>query len=207
MSDVLLLNANAMPISIIPLSVIPWQKAMRLLFTDKVKVLKEYDNWVVRSQHFEMKVPSIIIMSEQVKYVKTVEYSRSNIFLRDNFTCQLQITSRCKERGGKDNVADLTLDHVVPRSHGGKTSWTNVCTSCKACNSLKGSDASIVPKVRPKTPSYYDILAKRKTLPIRIKDADWAYYISWPDHLITVLPQPKGPDPISGDDEFILDED
>lgn len=188
--DTLILNASGQPLSHIPLSVIPWYDAMRLVFLDKVRVIKEYDEWVVRSQHLEIKVPSIAIMAEQVKWTKELKYSRANVYLRDNFTCQLQSTSRCKENNGKAKIEDLTIDHVVPRSHGGKTSWINVCTSCKDCNSEKGDDKTILPIKPPKKPTYYEILAKRKTLPIHIKDEDWKFYIDWPDHLVKVLPQP-----------------
>jgi 5-methylcytosine-specific restriction endonuclease McrA len=195
MSDVLLLNANGLPLSLVPLSVVTWQVAMRLVFTDKVKVLKSYDDWVVRSQHLEMPVPSIIIMTEQVKWAKTLKYSRTNVYLRDDFTCQLQTTSRCKDRSGKVPLTDLTLDHVVPKSQGGKTSWTNVTTCCKACNSDKGDDETIVPKKAPFKPTYYQILAKRKTMPISIKDAEWRYYIQWPEDLIKVVPHQEGAAP------------
>lgn len=188
--DTLLLNADGTPLSHVPLSVVTWQVAMRLVFLGKVRVLKDYDHWVVRSQHLEMKVPSIVIMTEQVKWSKHLKYSRSNVYLRDDFTCQLQTTRKCKEAGGKVKLSELTLDHVVPRSNGGKTNWTNVCTSCKDCNSDKGNDGSIVPKKMPKKPTYYEILAKRKTLPIHIRDEEWKFYIDWPEHLIRVMPQP-----------------
>jgi 5-methylcytosine-specific restriction endonuclease McrA len=190
MSDVLLLNADSTPLSQVPLSVVSWQVAMRLMFLDKVRVLKEYDSWVVRSQHLEMKVPSIVIMTEQVKWSKHLKYSRANVYLRDDFTCQLQTTWRCEEQGGKVNLTELTIDHVIPRSKGGKTAWTNVCTSCKTCNSKKGADETIVPKKKPYKPTYYEILAKRKTLPIHIRDEDWRYYVNWPEHLIKVIPRP-----------------
>jgi 5-methylcytosine-specific restriction endonuclease McrA len=188
--DTLLLNADGTPLSQIPLSVVTWQVAMRLLFLGKVRVLKDYDNWTVRSQHLEMKVPSIVIMTEQVKWSKHLKYSRANVYLRDDFTCQLQTTGRCRDAGGKVKLTELTLDHVVPRSKGGKTTWTNVCTSCKTCNSEKGADETIVPKKKPHKPTYFEILAKRKTLPIHIRDEDWRYYIDWPAHLIKVVPQP-----------------
>lgn len=190
MSEVLVLNADGTPLSQIPLSVVSWQTAMRLIFTDKVKILKEYDNWVVRSQTMSMKVPSIVIMSDQVKYRKQLKYSRNNVYIRDNFTCQLQTTSRCKQAHGKVKLSELTIDHIVPRSRGGKTSWLNVCTACKECNSEKGNDATIIPKKPPTKPSYYEILAKRKTLPITIRDEEWKFYIDWPAELIRVLPQP-----------------
>ena len=192
MADTLILNANGQPLSLVPLSVVSWQVAMRLIFTDKVRVLKSYDDWVVRSQHLEMPVPSIVIMTEQVKWTKTLKYSRANIYLRDDFTCQLQSTSRCKDRHGKATIADLTLDHVVPKSHGGKTAWTNVVTCCKTCNSDKGNDHKIVPKKMPIKPTYYQILGKRKTLPIHIKDEEWKHYIDWPEHLIKVIHHTEG---------------
>jgi len=188
--DTLLLNANGMPLTHVPLSVIPWQKAFYLVFLEKVRVLKEYDEWTIHSQRIEMKVPSIIIMTEQIKYDKQLKYSRQNVFLRDDFTCQLQSTNRCKERGGKVKPTELTLDHVIPRSQGGITSWVNVCTSCKECNSSKGNNEKIVPKKKPYKPSYYEILKKRKTLPIQIRDEEWKHYIDWPEHLIRVMPQP-----------------
>jgi 5-methylcytosine-specific restriction endonuclease McrA len=192
--DTLLLNADGMPISHNPLSVVPWTDAVRLYWLGKVKILKEYDHWVVRSQHLELKVPSIVIMTEQIKWSKGLKYSRNNVYLRDDFTCQLQSTWRCKEAKGKVKLTELTLDHVVPRAKGGKTNCTNCCTSCKTCNSEKGSDERIVPKKMPHKPTYYEILAKRKKLPIHVRDAEWAYYIDWPEDLIRVSTQPGTPE-------------
>lgn len=192
MNDVLILNADGQPLSYVPLSVIPWQVAVRLIFLNKVIVLKSYDNWSIRSQFLEMKVPSIIIMTKQAKWRKDLKYSRNNVYLRDDFTCQLQTTRQCKEVKGKVKPTALTLDHVIPRSLGGKTNWLNVCTSCQDCNSEKGADKSIIPKKTPYKPSYYEILAKRKTLPIYVRDAAWKDYMGWPDELITVLTQPTG---------------
>ena len=192
MSETLILNSDGQPLSQVPLSVITWQNAIRLVFQGKATVLKSYDDWKVRSQHLEMNVPSIIIMSEQAKWSKNLKYSRANVYLRDNFTCQLQITGRCRDLHGKVKVTELTLDHILPKSFGGKTSWMNVCTSCKDCNSEKGNDASIVPRKKPHKPTYYEILAKRKALPIHIRDAEWRYYLNWPDELIKVIPQPTG---------------
>jgi 5-methylcytosine-specific restriction endonuclease McrA len=163
---------------------------MRLVFLDKVKVLKEYDSWTVRSQHLELKVPSIVMTTGHVRWSKGLKYSRSNVYLRDDFTCQLQTTWRCKELHGKVKFTELTLDHVVPRSLGGKTNWLNVCTSCKTCNSDKGADDRIVPRKKPYKPSYYEILAKRKNFPIHVRDEGWKFYIDWPEHMIRVTPQP-----------------
>lgn len=190
--ETLILNADGQPLSSLPLSVMSWQDTMRLIFLGKVRVLKSYDNWKVRSQFLEMNVPSIVIMTEQAKWSKNLKYSRANVYLRDSFTCQLQITGRCRDAHGKVKVSELTLDHVIPRSQGGKTNWLNVCTSCKDCNSEKGDDETIVPKKKPHRPAYYELLAKRKTLPIHVRDEEWKFYIGWPDELVKVIPQPTG---------------
>lgn len=191
MSDVLLLNADGQPMSQIPLSVIPATKALHMLYLGKVRVLKEYEEWTIKSQKLEIKVPSIVMMTKHVKWDRQIKYSRSNIYLRDDFTCQLQSTNRCKELKGKVKLSELTLDHVVPRSLGGKSNWKNVCTSCKDCNSTKGNDSRIVPKKMPHKPTYYEILAKRKTLPLHIREEEWKFYIDWPDELIHVIPFTK----------------
>ena len=151
--EVLILNSDGQPLSSLPLSVMSWQDTMRLVFLGKVTVLKSYDNWKIRSQFLEMNVPSVVIMTDQAKWGKNLKYSRTNIYLRDNFTCQLQITNKCRDAHGKGKIADLTLDHVIPRSRGGKTNWLNVCTSCKDCNNEKGADETIVPKTKPHKPS------------------------------------------------------
>lgn len=190
MADVLHLNADGQPLSLLPLSTVSWQDALRLIYLDKAQVIKEYDEWIIRSQRLTMKVPSIIISTEQVKYAKSLKYSRGNIYLRDDFTCQLQSTWRCKEAQGKVRPDLLTLDHVVPRSLGGKTNWVNCCTSCKECNSEKGNDASVVPKKKPWKPSYFEILAKRKKFPLYVRDAEWMHYITWPEELVKIQAQP-----------------
>jgi len=185
--DTLILNADSTPLSHIPLSVVPWQVAIKLFYLGKIRIVKEYDNRVVRSQTLSLKVPSIAMMVDQVNLNRGVKYSRHNVYLRDNFTCQLQITKACMALKGKVKFTELTLDHVVPKSQGGKTNWSNVSTSCHECNSRKGDNRDIIPKTLPYKPSYYEILARRKSLPLQVKDIEWAYYINWPEDLVKVV--------------------
>lgn len=183
MSDVLVLNADGQPLSVVPLSTITWQEAIRLVVTDKVRVLKYYDDWEVHSPSTTMKVPSVVITATYVKWNRKVKYSRSNVFLRDEYACQL-----C---GATPGVRLLSLDHVLPRSKGGKTSWYNVVTACKMCNSHKGNDASVKPKKDPHKPTYWELAAKRKTRPLVIRDEYWKGFLGWDeDHLIY---KPAGP--------------
>jgi len=88
--------------------------------------------------------------------------------MRDLFKCQY-----CED---VFDYEELTIDHVVPRSAGGKTVWTNCVTSCKACNHHKGSKL-IKPKIAPYRPDYYSLVSKWKTMPFTVKDEAWNKYL------------------------------
>jgi len=88
---------------------------------------------VIRSPSVEIFAPHVILIPDcefNSPLIKTVKYSRRNIYQRDKNTCQY-----C---GKKIDRKNLTLDHIVPKSKGGKSSWTNVVASCVWCNSEKG---------------------------------------------------------------------
>lgn len=177
MSDTLILNQDANPLSVVPMSIVDWKSAVRLVVTDKVSVVKSYDNWTVRSPSMEMAVPSIIMTTQFIKWKRRVKYNRENIYLRDDYTCQY-----CLD---KPPTNKLTLDHVVPRKHGGKTTWDNMVASCILCNTRKGHNKNIVPKKMPYRPNYYELLKKRQKYPIRIRDPEWKFYLAgWPDELL-----------------------
>jgi len=180
MSDCLILNKDGQPLSMLPLSVVGWQTAIRLLTLEKVRVLKEHDNWEVRSPSITLNVPSVVITTDYVKWNRHVKYNRTNVYLRDGFACQY-----C---GSKPQHSLLTLDHVIPKSLGGKTNWNNMTTACKICNSNKGNDGDIVPKIMPRKPSYYELAARRKNYPIRIRDEYWKNFLDWDDSLIILNP-------------------
>jgi len=159
---------------------VTWQTSIRLLFLEKIRVLKWHDDWKVHSPSTEMRVPSIVMTTDFIKWNRIVKYSRNNIYLRDDFTCKLCNT--------KMPINDLTLDHILPRSKGGKTVWKNVVTCCKRCNSSKGNDETIVPAILPEKPTYYELSSKRKKYPIYIKDMEWNYYLGWPEDLVKIIP-------------------
>ena len=123
----LVLNADYRPLSYYPLSLWPWQDAIKAVYLDRVHIVAEYAE-TVRSQRNQMRIPSVVVLKDYIKPQKRVAFTRFNLFLRDHFCCQY-----CGARG------DLTFDHVVPRASGGITSWENVVAACSPCNLRKGS--------------------------------------------------------------------
>ena len=123
----LVLNADYRPLSYYPLSLWPWQEAVKAVFLDRVDIVAEYDA-EVHSPSTVIRIPSVVVLRDFVRPQKRVAFTRFNLFLRDGFRCQY-----CGSKG------DLTFDHVIPRARGGVTSWENVVAACSPCNLRKGS--------------------------------------------------------------------
>ncbi|MDB2628666.1 HNH endonuclease [Gammaproteobacteria bacterium] len=166
--DCLLLNGNGRPLSYLPLSVITWKTAIKLSIIRSVIVIKEHKDWVVRSPSIEMKVPSILMLQSYHPFHSYVKFSRSNVFLRDLYTCQY-----CFDVFDKK---DLILDHVVPKCKKGGTTWNNVVTACKTCNIQKG-DRDIRPKVEPIKPSLSRLIQGHQISKLNFPDREWDKYI------------------------------
>jgi 5-methylcytosine-specific restriction endonuclease McrA len=169
MSSTLMLNADASPISILPLSIITWEESIRYLVTEKATVIEWYSDWVVHSARWSTRVPAVMILKEYQKKKTGVRFTKGNVFLRDEYRCQY-----C---GTEVNRKTATLDHVLPISHDGKTSWENCTTACGSCNSRKGNNHKIVPRIAPHRPSYFSLIEKRKKMPWDIKHPSWADYL------------------------------
>ncbi|MFY7786503.1 MAG: HNH endonuclease [Thermoflexibacteraceae bacterium] len=120
---VLVLNADYRALTVCSVS-----KAFLLVYMNKAEVVRKVENEFLRSVTQFLAMPSVIRLFSYVSVpYKGVMLSRQNIFRRDGHKCLY-----CGSR------EDLTLDHVQPRSRGGKTSWQNLVTACKRCNSKKG---------------------------------------------------------------------
>lgn len=130
-----------------PLLAIPWQRAVTLWFDEKVDIVDSY-TLVVRSPSMSMQVPAVVRLRQWLRVRDPrVRLSRRNLLLRDGFRCQycglVLTTSR------------LTIDHVRPRSQGGRTSWDNVVACCERCNRVKGGrtpEQAGMPLLRPPRP-------------------------------------------------------
>lgn len=168
MSHTLVLNADAQPLSILPLSTIKWQDAIRLTFLDKVHVLEWYDDWKVHSATQEFDVPSVIMVKRYVKRLSSVKLTRSNLYLRDEYRCQY-----C---GKRFNHNELTYDHVWPQSKGGDHSWENLVAACKPCNHSK-ADNIIDPLMKPYEPTKFGLMRKSLKAPVLIRHWTWKRFI------------------------------
>ena len=166
----LILNADYRPLSYFPLSLWPWQEAIKAVYLKRVNVAAEYEE-VVRSEKLTLPLPSVIVLKNYVVPTKTVPYTRATLFLRDEFTCQY-----CGYKG-----KDLTFDHVVPKSRGGKTRWDNVVAACQSCNLRKAakttSQAGFKLKKAPIKPSPEVLLNKGKKFPPSDMHKSWSDFL------------------------------
>ena len=123
---VLVLNASYEPINVCA------ARRALVLVLKGVAAAEEHSSGHVHSARAAIKVPSVIRLLEYRRIPhQTRALSRKNILMRDRFTCQY--CQRTMTSG------DLTLDHVVPRSRKGETSWENLVACCHTCNNRKGS--------------------------------------------------------------------
>ena len=142
---------------------------MKAVFLDRVSVLSEYDT-EVHSPSRAMRLPSVIALKDYIPAARRPAFTRFNVFLRDAFSCQY-----CGER---HPTHDLTFDHVIPRSRGGRTTWENVVTACGACNLRKGSklprECHMHPRLVPAQPSTWELQENGRAFPPNFLHESWA---------------------------------
>lgn len=183
MSTTLILNADAQPISFLPLSVESWKEAIKLFYVDRAEMLHFYQSWEAHSPSITLQVPSVIMLKEYVKMPTSVSYSRENIIIRDEFKCQY-----C----GQDyhsRQCELTLDHVIPRYYGGKTNFENIVAACPSCNLEKSHYMKMKPMNKPRKPTYHQLVKKLRMFPIHVAHKSWIDYIGWEKELVIVRNQ------------------
>ena len=168
MSDVLVLNADAQPVSYLPLSAVQWKEAITYMYLDKCDVLEWYEDWVVSSAKWETKVPAVILLKEYQRRRRMPRFSKNNLYIRDLYTCQYCDNPHPRKL--------LTMDHVRPLSMGGRTNWENIVASCGTCNIGKGNKIQ-APKIKPYRPDYWELVSKRKQLEFDIKHPVWNKYL------------------------------
>jgi len=173
MEHVLLLN-----ITYEPLKIINWKKAISMLMLGKVEVLEEYSRQI-HAVTFSIKLPSVVRLLRMVKRPHSpVKFSRQNIYARDRYQCQY-----CGERFPSE---ELTYDHVIPKSRGGKTQWRNIVTCCQGCNRKKGGrtpeEARMTLVRKPSRPTW--VPALKVTIGFRDVPQSWRDYLYWNVELV-----------------------
>jgi len=150
-TNVVLLNSD-----FTPLGVISWKKAIRLLVKGKAEVIK-FSTKIIRNfdRTVEIILPEIMRLIKLIREVwkGRVPLNKRNVLIRDQYTCQY-----C----GKVSRTHMSIDHVIPRSKGGKNTFDNLVTCCVSCNNKKDnrlpSEAKMYLKHQPKTPTIMEFL-------------------------------------------------
>jgi 5-methylcytosine-specific restriction endonuclease McrA len=142
---VLVLNASYEPINICAV-----KRAVVLVIKGKANMEAQCDK-TLYSPTVQLNIPAVIRLTYFVKIPFRIRpFSKKNLFLRDQYTCQY-----C---GNDYEANELTLDHVVPRSRGGESSWENTVTCCKKCNEKKGghlpAEIGMNPIKKPRAPLF-----------------------------------------------------
>lgn len=144
--SVLVLNASYEPLNIVSV-----RRALILLLKEKAELVEAAEA-VLRSERQVFPRPLVIRLTYYVRIPRRFGFplSRRTVLARDFYTCQY-----CGAQPGKH---ELTLDHVVPRSRGGETTWENVVTACRRCNQKKGNrtpeEAGMTLRRKPREPRY-----------------------------------------------------
>jgi 5-methylcytosine-specific restriction endonuclease McrA len=115
----------------VPLQPVPWTTAIVAVVQGHAEILESYAGKFIRSATQSWPFPAVIrlVKAFRRKDRAHVKYTPENVFARDGYKCAF-----C---GAEDEPRNLTRDHVIPRSHGGKTDWLNTVTSCRPCNNRK----------------------------------------------------------------------
>ena len=149
-----------------PLRVISWMRALSLNHLGRVLVAEIYPDAPVRSSSCEFDRPAVVVLKDFHGYRPyRVRFSKRNVYIRDGFTCQY-----C---GKQYPQYWLTIDHVIPKSKGGKNTWANVVAACGPCNHKKGGRSPAEARMpllrKPSEPQVEDHSALSSSVPVQWK--------------------------------------
>lgn len=142
---------------------------MILFLSGRAEMVTEYQEKKIQGVGSSFSLPKILRLHAKHRSDKKVRFSRHNVFWRDKFHCQYCFRHQPLNR--------LTIDHVLPQSRGGKTSWENVVSACAPCNTKKGNklphEANMKLKNRPLKPNW------SPQLYLRLKKDDPEEWYQW----------------------------
>lgn len=181
----LLLNADMQPMWYYPLSTVAWPKLMFWIVKGeqtgipRINVIDTYEGVYVNSGTRKIALPSVVSHVKMVDRKERAPLTRFNIYLRDNFTCQYT--------GKKLPPDELNLDHVIPRSKGGDSSWTNLVACWKELNQVKADrtpkEAGLKLIRNPAEPSPYQLYQYGRAFPPQFLHESWSDYLFWDTEL------------------------
>lgn len=160
----LILNADYRPLTTWPLSLVSAQDAVCALWRDRIDVIEVWPEAFFRSPTTHIAVPKTAALRQYANVSSEPKFCRRSVLLRDRMSCQY-----C---GKRFDSQDLTYDHVIPRSQGGTTAWSNIVMACVPCNAKKrdqqpnysgrkgrpGADGSMRPLKAPRRPTATELL-------------------------------------------------
>lgn len=185
----LVLNADGRPLSTWPLNLVSAQDAVHAVYRDRYVVIENWPEVFYRSPSVTIPIPKTVLLREYAPIKGEPKFCRRSVLLRDRYSCQY-----C---GHKLDSRDLTYDHVIPRSRGGKTVWSNIVMACFPCNALKRDSmpnysgrkgvvkhGGMRPLKEPRQPSSAELLrAGLELLPNDIRET-WQDVLYWNADLV-----------------------
>ena len=153
-----------------PVKVVPWQRAICMSYLGKVEVLRAHPDAFIHTVSQAFPLPAVVrLVNHHRNAPVSIRFSRRHVYERDGFRCQY-----CQEEFAEQV---LTLDHVVPRARGGKTSWDNVVTACGRCNRKKKNrtprEARMPLHTEPRKPTWLPAQARLGIRRVPEVWADW----------------------------------
>jgi hypothetical protein len=110
------------------ISIVSWQKGVVLMLKEAIQIIEYWPEQIRSGGGLLFSVPKIVMVKEFIYRHRRLSPRKKNILMRDFYECQY-----CASK------ESLTIDHVVPKSKGGKDTWENLVTACQKCNSRKGN--------------------------------------------------------------------
>lgn len=156
------------------MKIVSWKRAVMWVLLDKVDVIEEYEQYI-HSISTKVKIPSVVKYKKFIHSKhRAIKFSRINVYARDNFTC-----GYCKKIMLRQ---DCTLDHIIPKSRGGPSSWYNCVACCSKCNLQKANktlkEAGMILKIDPRQPKYSESFYLAMRLKTVTMPKTWENYTS-----------------------------
>ena len=178
----LVLNRNWQPVNVATVArslVLLWNESARVVdphdcqqyaWADWARLRPREDELFIQAVRMQLRVPQVITLTGFDRLpTAAVSFSRRNVFKRDRYVCQY-----CGHQPGTD---ELTIDHVVPRSHGGESSWTNCVLACVKCNMRKADrtprEAGMTLRRQPVRPTWKPVYAD-----FHVRLESWSKFVS-----------------------------